>query len=700
MTNTDTRPAFSAARLEALLSPDTVTIVGASQNAAPSRHLMANLLADGPGKFGGHVNLINRSRPTLYGHRALPSTAQVDGDPGLVFLLIGSAHCLDALHGLPRLPQGVVVYANGAESGFADVERDLRVWSLDTGVPLLGPQATGIVRPDRGLVALTAPLRAAPVSGRLGLLMQSAGLLGGTLNALWQREIGVHTAVSLGNSAVLGYADLARHLVHQDDIGAIAMYLDSLPGMDDLIDVACRAQRVDKPIVLCVGGSSDAGSAAVQSHTGALAASHRVLRGVADQYGIVLVDDTDELVWAIEAFAQMHYQRPSPGGVGIFSTSGGGAIMLADAMSAYHARLPQPGPETRQQLSRKRHVVSFNPFDVGAAALDDPEEVSNAAYTFAADPAFSVVVSVATVGLPTRTGMEAHVQQTTSLVAGVLSAGKQPMIASPVAGAPGRAGAPVVTWDNVVIAQGSKEAAVKARSVCAWGTRVSIADAPQRPTSTVPAAEAADPSPIVIRSGAAAEADLRSLAVRWPRAHTVHSEDEIDAALSDLRLPAVAKAEAGLAHRAVNGGVIRGLADARTATLATQYLLTRFEAPVVLVEQITFDQELTLGFQNDPRNGPLLMFGHGGGDVGESVDFRRLPMTDGQIADLVATYVDEPADRAALVRTLESFQNHVLAQPRTVSLDLNPIVVVDRTVWALDAKIHTRASGPGNQPQA
>lgn len=687
-TPSPTQEPFTSAAIEALLTPQTVTIVGASENAAPARHLMANLF-DGDAPFGGQINLINRSRPTLYGRTALASTADVEGDPGLVILLVGSPHCLPALRGFSHLPQGVVVYSSGAESGFDDVERYLRQWSYESDVPLLGPQATGIIRPGQSLVALTAPLRAAPVAGGLGLIMQSAGLLGGMINALWQRQIGVHTAVSLGNSAVLDYADLARHLVDQDGVRALAVYVDGLAGMDDLIDVAARAQRRDKPLVLCVGGSSEAGGAAVQSHTGALATPRRVLRGIADQFGIVLVEDTDELVWTVEAFEQMRYQRPTRGGVGIFSTSGGGAIMLADAMSAAGAELPMPGADTRSNLSRKKPVISFNPFDVGAAALDAPAEVNRALHTFAADPAFSVVVSVATVGLPTLTGMAAYVRQTTDFIDGVRAAGKQPMIAAPVAGAPNRAGAALASWDDSVTAQGSKEAAIKARSICDWGKRVDVpahsVPLPQQGPAASPLAE----SEVTVVSGPEAEHALRGLALSWPRSRTVFAANEIESTLDQLPLPIVAKVEAGLAHRAANGGVIRGLGARRAAVLAVQYLLARFAAPVALTEQIMFSTELTLGFQADPRNGPLAMFGRGGGDVGQFVDFRRLPMTPGQIAALIARHVDDDDHRKVVAALFETFQDYVLDREDIVSLDLNPIVVAGGSVWALDAKIHT-----------
>jgi len=114
--------------------------------------------------------------------------------------------------------------------------------------------------------------------------MQSADCWG-DVNALSQRGVGIHTAVSIGNAAVIGYGPLAAHLIEDDEVRAVAMYVDTLASMDELIAVARRAQELEKPIVLCVGGRSDAGSVAVQSHTGALATSHRTLKGVATSSG-------------------------------------------------------------------------------------------------------------------------------------------------------------------------------------------------------------------------------------------------------------------------------------------------------------------------------------------------------------------------------------------------------------------------------
>ena len=51
-------------------------------------------------------------------------------------------------------------------------------------------------------MAVIAPMRTEPRPGAIALLMQSAGLLGGALNSFFQRGIGLHTVVSIGNASV------------------------------------------------------------------------------------------------------------------------------------------------------------------------------------------------------------------------------------------------------------------------------------------------------------------------------------------------------------------------------------------------------------------------------------------------------------------------------------------------------------------
>ncbi len=191
----------------------------------------------------------------------------------------------------------------------------------------------------------------------------------------------------------------------------------------------------------------------------------------------------------------------------------------------------------------------------------------------------------------------------------------------------------------------------------------------------------------VVLSGPRARSILGGLRARWPGAVLVASREEARQALADLPLPLVAKAEVGLAHRAVSGGVLRGLGDAATALAAVDYLLARFGGAVALVEEVSHDAEYVLGFQRNERYGPLIMFGLGGSDVGREVEFRAAPLSWAEAERLVAGH--DTGAEGALVDALLSLQAIVLEDGSIASVDLNPVVVVDGKVVVLDAKVHS-----------
>jgi hypothetical protein len=54
----------------------------------------------------------------------------------------------------------------------------------------------------------------------------------------------------------------------------------------------------------------------------------------------------------------------------------------------------------------------------------------------------------------------------------------------------------------------------------------------------------------------------------------------------------------------------------------------------------------------------------------------------------MSKYVSETQHRDLLAKCIESVQEYALAQADTISLDLNPVVIADGSVYFLDAKLH------------
>ncbi len=307
------------------LAPSAVTIVGASPRSAPTLVLLQNLQR-GDLPFRGDIMPVNPSRSEVGGLRCWPSVAELPRPPGLVYLMVPPAHCLPTLEQLRDPPDGVVVYSAGfREAGNAAAEDALCAWASTNRVPLYGPQSLGVISVSAGFAGFCAPLPETIRAGAVGLVFQSGGLISGTLRALFQRGIGISSAISYGNGNAVGLIASAHASLARPELRVLGLYAEAAPGLAELAELAMAAQRQGKPIVLLASGASAFGQRAAQSHTGALATSHRVLRGVAEQYGIVMVDDIDQMVWALEALIAADCRRPRPGHAGIISTSGGGA---------------------------------------------------------------------------------------------------------------------------------------------------------------------------------------------------------------------------------------------------------------------------------------------------------------------------------------------------------------------------------------
>jgi acetyltransferase len=604
--------------------------------------------------------------------------------------MIPPQDCVAALDAMPARPSGVVAYPGGAESGHAAAEADLRRWAAAHDVAVIGMQSTGFVRPADRVCALVAPLRQPPLPGPVALIMQSSGLLGGTVNALTARGLGLDTAVSLGNGTVLTAADVGGELLRRPSAACLALYLDAIGDLDDFIELARFAQSLRKPVALCLGGRSDIGRELVQSHTGQLATDQRVIEGIARQFDVLVAADIDELVLSVGALAESGFASPGPGGVAAMATSGGACAVVADALATAGIPLPPPHPDVLR-VAGVSASKALNPLDLGAAALDSPDALNQAIKAFIADDAYSIHLNITAPGLPAVTGAEAQRAQLAAFIDNVRSAGKLPVLAAPV-NAAGRSWQ-VRAWDGVVLADGTKEIVTKTRALWRWANRLGYEPAPRAwpQARQVAAAPGAEPGAVAVLTGPRARELLTGVAMRWPAEVRIRHRAEVDAALSVLSYPVVAKTEAGLAHRAVAGGVIAGLADARMARAACDLLLEKFGGAVSLTAQIEHDEELVLGFERHPVYGPLLMVGLGGTGVGSAVSFLRLPATTRQIVAAIGDYVQTPAGRELLARTALTFQDSVAKRPDVLSADLNPLAIVADGVVCLDGKVHVTA---------
>jgi acyl-CoA synthetase (NDP forming) len=329
--------------------------------------------------FAGEVYPVNPKYDELAGRRCYPALAAVPGPVDLVLALVPAAHAVDAVHQAGAVgAAAIVVFA----SGFAEVGPDgaalqerLVAAGRETGVRVLGPNCQGIVYSPARLFATFTAAAERPLEGSCGIAYvgQSGAVGGSVLDIAAERGLDLTAWVSTGNQADVDLTEIGRHLVRDPEISVLTVYAESVRDGAAYERLAAEAAEAGTSLVVLRSGRSAAGRRAAVSHTGAMLGDDTAFTLVSRRYGVVLVDDVEELL----AVATVLRAQPRPTGrrIAAVSTSGGAGILAADHCESHGLTLPELAPETQDKLSRL--VPDFgalaNPVDVTAQLFNRDE---------------------------------------------------------------------------------------------------------------------------------------------------------------------------------------------------------------------------------------------------------------------------------------------------------------------------------------
>jgi acyl-CoA synthetase (NDP forming) len=265
-------------------------------------------------------------RATFASVEALPDVATVD----LVFLATPNQANVALLRACAKrgVRAAFVTSAGYSEAGEEGrvLQEELISVAAELDILLIGPNGQGVVSTPESMCAqIVAPN---PPAGRIGVASQSGNLVSSFLNYAVATGVGISKAVSLGNSAQTGLAELLEYFAVDPDTDVALTYVEGIGDGQRFRRAAQRLTR-SKPLVLVKGGARAEGQRAAASHTGALASDDRVFDGLCRQLGILRAPTVEEAFeWAATLASQ-----PLPRGrrVVIFTSVGGWGVLAADA---------------------------------------------------------------------------------------------------------------------------------------------------------------------------------------------------------------------------------------------------------------------------------------------------------------------------------------------------------------------------------
>jgi len=696
--------------LERILAPRSVAIFGASDEPGTlGQVLFANLLG---GDFQGELHAINPHHEHVQGY---PCYRDLDalGQPVDTALIATPPRTVPGIlrqcgkHGL----RGVVVLSAGfRETGKAglELEREILEIAREYELRVIGPNCLGVMRPDACFNATFSNNQALP--GNLALVSQSGAICTAVLDWASSQQIGFSTVVSVGNAADVHFGDVLDYLALDRKTRSILLYIEGVRDARGFVSGLRAAARM-KPVIVIKPGRSAESSKAAMSHTGSLVGADDVFDAALERAGVVRATTIAQLFAAARVLSEGHSVKGNR--LALVTNAGGPGVMAVDRALELDVALASLSETTIDTLDAElpAHWSRGNPVDVLGDA--GPDRFATALEACLADDGVDGVITMLTPQAMTDPLGVARI--TAKLAAGT----RKPLLACWMGEKQVQPAREYATRERLAHFR-TPEAAVEAFSYLAAYRRnqrllLQVPD-PLSDSSGTDLEAARGVIESVLDDGRKVLNTMESKAVlkafRIPVTQTARARTLIEAlAMTEvLGYPVVMKIDSpDITHKSdVNGVHLNIDSDAAVRETWNQLhadaerLQPDARIVGITVERMHtshYGRELMIGVMRDPVFGPVISFGSGGTSV-EVLRDRAVALPplneiiiEGMIAKTrVARMLKRfrnmpPIDEQALEQVLLRVSEMVCELPAIREMDINPLIVDERGLVAVDARI-------------
>ncbi len=713
---------MSSHYLSTLFSPESIVMFGASDRKnSVGEVIFRNLRSGG---YAGKIYAVNPKHDEVQGQTAYSSLQEIDGSIDLA-VVATPAKTIPAIveacgkHGIKMM---LILSAGFRELGAAGRRLEDQVTQLAKthDIRLMGPNCLGIIRPSKKLNITFGNNDAKP--GNLAFVSQSGAICTAILDWAEANDIGFSAVVSTGIAADLDFGDYLDYLVADPLTSSILLYIEGINDSRRFMSSLRAAARI-KPVIALKVGRHSVGAAASMSHTGALVGSDETFSAALSRSGAIRVETIHQLFSAAKALSSRY--RGASERLVIITNGGGPGVMAADRAADLGLQLNPLSEKTTEALNQVLPDVwsHNNPVDIIGDA--PPERYQNALDICLEDPEIDGAIVILT--------PQAMTEPTEVAKALIESANKskKPILASWMGGQQVEEARQLFNNSHIP-SFSTLENAVDAFSFMATYNRNQrlLMQTPAKITrgQGSPDAEGAR---LIIESALSDHrkiltepesiAILNAFHIPAVRNGVAHTPTEALILAESIGFPIVMKIMShDISHKSDAGGVRLNISTAHEVRSTYRELLEEVaikkpDAKIagVLVEKMYRSpngRELMIGIIRDPVFGPVVSFGAGGTNVEILADSAiALPPLNRRLAkDLihrtkVSRLLDQfrhmPAvDKEMLIDILLCVSNMACELPWIQEMDINPLIIDEQQVVAVDARIRVDFPKPSTDP--
>lgn len=680
-----------------LLNPKSIVVVGGSDDItkAGGRALKNLLNCD----FNGDVHVVNPKSPVVQGIKTFPDVSLLP-HTDLAIIAVAARFCPAIVRTLAteKGTGGFIILSAGFseenEVGAA-LEKEIVDVINSTGGTLIGPNCIGYLNNNYHGV-FTEPIpRLSPNgidfisgSGATAVFILETAITGGLpFSSVW----------SVGNSAQIGVEDVLEHLdITFDPLTSSRiklLYIENITDPQRFLRHSSSLIRKGCRIAAIKAGSSEAGSRAASSHTGAMASPDTAVDALLRKAGIVRCYSRTDLAIVAALFT---YKPLKGKRIAIVTHAGGPAVMLTDILSEGGMEIPHLTGPAADRLLEKLFAGSSvaNPIDFLAtgtaeqlgyiidACENDFDEVDAIAVIFGSPGLFPV-------------------DDVYNLLHEKIRSCKKPVYPiMPSVINVKREIAEFIARGNAIFT----DEVFFGRALC----MVNATSPPAVPESKGPHNELK-----VIREVIESASDgylppekvnmlLKAAGIETVPESVVTTAAAAVRAAGAMGYPVVMKV-VGPVHKSDIGGVVLNIDSEERVRDEFARMMTLPEVTGILVQKMISGREIFCGATREDRYGHLVMAGMGGIfiEVFKDVSTALVPVSDQEARSMIRSLRSYKIIRGirgtagvneeAFVKVITSLSDLLAVAPEIAEMDINPLLGTPDNVVAVDARIRVQA---------
>ena len=360
-------------RLDPLLDPESIVIVGATTSGGMGSRVIKNLQRGG---FKGKLYGLHPKNEDAFGIPCYPDFKSLPEKVEHAIFAVSDERIeglVDAAieAGVKAMSMMSMLYLDDDHKPYLKDRIQTKLKEAD--ILLCGANGMGFFHIEKGVWVNGHFSRPNHEPGGVCIISQSGSGVAGIIDC--EERINLNLSVSSGSELTVGAEDYLDYILHQESTTVVGLFLETIRKPAQMIKSFELANEKRIPIVALKTGRTERSAELTVSHSGGLAGFDDCYNALFDKYGVQRVADMDELATTLIMFDQPH--ALANGNMVSMHDSGGERQLIIDIADQQGVEFAELEESTTQKLEEilDPGLPPVNPLDAWGKGLGNADQI-------------------------------------------------------------------------------------------------------------------------------------------------------------------------------------------------------------------------------------------------------------------------------------------------------------------------------------